>query len=535
MSRIVYITLLLTFSTVLVAQSQTNVKLDPIYTEKIGDYLPFVIKFQPQSSTIGPSGMKSLKDVVKFMKNHKKSKLVAIGYSKTGMNTAQCHKIAEQRALAVKKALEKLYPDAMTHVIYNSGGIDEGYMHSFTGSSDVVVFHENDFESYNDYVQARVNASGSDGAGILARALIGAMFDSSMGETSCSYCNGTGSVGGELCPRCGGNRTQFSEDQAWEDAGKNINQALSQASSNIMKQSGNYKSAGLNGYQVKEYSDGLYEGYLVNGKRNGPGIFHWKSGECYTGQWKNDKREGRGMHRKSPGEPIRHVGQYINGKLEGEQAEYDINGDIRIGLVDENGRFAGKGKMIYSNGSIFVGNFHYGYPEGMGTLTYKDGSRYVGSFRSGFFHGSGILNYADGSRDEGTWRVGSLTNGIHTFPNGSKYEGEFKKGTGTGKGIFYLSDGASCECTFVNYSANGWGTFKDKDGSIWHIEYTDNKGNGLGCFFDVKNKKYIKGIWKDSKLESIIEEGSLVGIDIPKTTIRIEQEAKEYKKNQEVK
>jgi hypothetical protein len=511
-----------------VVQSQTNVKLDQTYTGKVGDYLPFVIKFQPQASTIGPAGMKNLKDVVNFMKNHKNCRLVAIGYSKTGVNVSQCQKIAEQRTLAVKQAIEKLYPDAMTHIIYNSGGIDEGYMRAFTGSSDVVVFHEKDFESYYDYVQARRNASGDDGMAAFASALAGAMFNSSFGETSCSYCNGTGSYEGELCPRCRGNGKQFSEDQAWDDAGKEIRKTMIQNSNKAMTSSGGYKPAGSNGYQVKEYDDGLYEGWLVNGRRNGSGIFHWKNGECYTGQWKNDKMEGHGMIREKIGEPVRRAGLYSNGKLIGERAECDTYGDIRIGNVDNNGRFSGRGKMIYSDGSIYVGTFYYGFPEGTGTRTYKDGSKYVGSFRSGFFQGTGILNYADGSRDEGSWRVGSLTNGIHTFPNGTRYEGEFKKGTGTGRGILYLADGASCEGTFVNYIANGWGTFKDTDGNIWHIEYTNHKGNGIGYYFDVKNKKYIKGIWKESKLTSVIEEGSLFDVNIDRACKQVEQEAKEY-------
>jgi hypothetical protein len=532
MKKLTYV-LLLALSVGMAAQSQTNQKpkLDPVYKETVGDYLPFYVKFQPQATALGPAAMKNLKDVVNFLKHRHAGKLVAVGYSKSGADITKCEKIAEQRTLVVKQALENIYPNATQQVIYNSGGIDEGFIHAFTGSSDIVVFYEQDFLSYSEYYEARRNASKVDDRAVFFGALIGAMFDSSLGDTSCSYCNGSGSVGGELCPRCRGNRTQFSEGQAWADAGKKVNQARNQASKNATKASGIYKAAGPNGYQVKEYDDGLYEGYLVNGKRNGSGIFHWINGKSYTGQWKNDKMEGRGILRTvgDLGKEARYAGLFRSEKLIGECAYRSENGDLYIGEIDSNDRFAGKGKIFYANGSKYIGNLHYGFPEGEGTLTYSDGSRYVGSFRSGFTHGSGVMDYPDGSRIEGNWHVGTLKKGTRIWPNGTKYKGEFKNGTGTGKGIIIFKDGTTCEGTFTNYKANGWCTYKEPNGNQWLIEYINERGNGFGCYFDVSNQKYIKGIWKDSQLDTIIEEGSLSGIDIKEAGLQIEREYKEYK------
>ena len=38
-----------------------------------------------------------------------------------------------------------------------------------------------------------------------------------------------------------------------------------------------------NGLEYNRYSDGIYEGQLKNGKREGFGIYRWDNGDVYVG------------------------------------------------------------------------------------------------------------------------------------------------------------------------------------------------------------------------------------------------------------
>lgn len=46
---------------------------------------------------------------------------------------------------------------------------------------------------------------------------------------------------------------------------------------------------------VKEYYDGSrYEGFMNGGKRSGKGVYYYRSGDIYAGDWKDDKFHGDG-------------------------------------------------------------------------------------------------------------------------------------------------------------------------------------------------------------------------------------------------
>ena len=46
----------------------------------------------------------------------------------------------------------------------------------------------------------------------------------------------------------------------------------------------------------KDYKDGRYEGIIINNKRELKGTMYYKNGSKYEGQWKNDKRHGKGIY-----------------------------------------------------------------------------------------------------------------------------------------------------------------------------------------------------------------------------------------------
>jgi len=107
------------------------------------------------------------------------------------------------------------------------------------------------------------------------------------------------------------------------------------------------------------YEDGSrYEGAMEQGQLSGQGTMIWRSGDSYTGQWKNSQ-------------------------------------------------YHGFGKLIYSNDSWYEGNFDRGLFSGQGTYAWPNGDRYTGAFANGKFHGYGTYTWANGDSRSGTWKDGN--------------------------------------------------------------------------------------------------------------------------------
>ena len=85
-------------------------------------------------------------------------------------------------------------------------------------------------------------------------------------------------------------------------------------------------------YQEKRYSDALFMGQLVNGKRNGKGVMRYKSGRQYEGQWENDMRNGRGFERYPNSNS--YFGFFKNGKAHGKGVYTWNNGEVYDGEWD---------------------------------------------------------------------------------------------------------------------------------------------------------------------------------------------------------
>ena len=148
-----------------------------------------------------------------------------------------------------------------------------------------------------------------------------------------------------------------------------------------------------NNKQIKIYNNGRYEGQMLNGKREGKGIFYYNDGGRYEGNWKNNFKEGKGID-------------------------------------------------FFINGNRFEGNFKKGKREGKGIVYFNDGNIYEGDWKNDKREGKGIFYFIDGGRYEGDWKNDLKEGkGIDYFYNGNRYEGDFKKGKREGKGIFYFNNG----------------------------------------------------------------------------------------------
>ena len=112
----------------------------------------------------------------------------------------------------------------------------------------------------------------------------------------------------------------------------------------------------LEGYWVVERKEYVYYGQIIDGKRNGTGVWKYKSGRLYQGQFLNDLREG-------------------NGK------EKFTNFHIYQGTYKQ-GKMHGKGVYLWPTGESYVGQWHQGVKHGYGKWKKGKNSKeeYVGNW-----------------------------------------------------------------------------------------------------------------------------------------------------------
>ena len=70
-----------------------------------------------------------------------------------------------------------------------------------------------------------------------------------------------------------------------------------------------------NNISSKEYENGLYQGELVNNKREGKGVMYYNCGDKYVGEYKNDQKDGKGIYIS---EGYKYEGDFKEGMREGK-------------------------------------------------------------------------------------------------------------------------------------------------------------------------------------------------------------------------
>ena len=182
------------------------------------------------------------------------------------------------------------------------------------------------------------------------------------------------------------------------------------------------KSAPQGEFKRIEIDGDLFEGYFLNGKKNGRGKYIWANGNVYDGNW-----------------------------------------------VD--GKCTGKGRISWSSGASFDGEWKDNQMS-EGKYSYADGSVYEGSFKNGKYDGYGKRIYKDGDKYEGRWQSGSRNGkGVYTWADGDVYDGEWKddKRCGVGRMVMYGKagpDALNAGEVFIKYSYDG--------------EWLDNREHGHG-------------------------------------------------------
>ena len=208
-----------------------------------------------------------------------------------------------------------------------------------------------------------------------------------------------------------------------------------------------------NGFGKFKFQNGaVYEGEMAYGKLNGTGKLHYANGDLYEGQWQMNQREGKGAIKTHDG--FTYEGSFVNNQLQGEVHVHDPKGGVYVGQWEagkaigtghytdatgqkQNGKWieksfqsetpsnqpvmkeyiadcnlvpcsSGKGKMIFQDGSEYIGNFLNALPDGEGECKYGNGDHYVGHWKEGIPEGKGIYTYGNGVSLSGEWRDGKF-------------------------------------------------------------------------------------------------------------------------------
>ena len=176
--------------------------------------------------------------------------------------------------------------------------------------------------------------------------------------------------------------------------------------------------------QKKEYQNGVYEGIMLNDKREIKGIMFYSNGAKYDGQWRNDKKNGKGIFTSS---------HYYNCKNKvGMKYEGDFKDD----------KFDGYGITTYTNGDKYEGEWKNNKQYGKGTVSYLDGSKYDGEWVNGHFEGLGVFYLKNGEKYEGRFFDNKYNGyGKYYYNNGNYLEGIFKNDHPRGQCILHKTDG----------------------------------------------------------------------------------------------
>src|SRR5260370_34878498 len=110
------------------------------------------------------------------------------------------------------------------------------------------------------------------------------------------------------------------------------------------------------------------------------------NGDLYVGQMIEGRREGQGIYTWSDGR--RYVGTFRAGLEEGQGTYSYPNGDQYAGQFQANRR-TGQGIYSWPDGRKYVGEFRDDKPNGSGTYSWADGKQYVGEFKGRVADGQG--------------------------------------------------------------------------------------------------------------------------------------------------
>ena len=220
----------------------------------------------------------------------------------------------------------------------------------------------------------------------------------------------------------------------------------------------------------------IYEGDFADDWINGYGTCTWPSGHRYEGEWKNGTMNGKGTLKYADGNI--YEGEFVDGKKHGEGIWTKLDGTA----VTENWIYGKKVETLTLEDGTYTGGVTDGKPDGQGKMEYTNGQVYEGEWKNGVRSGQGRCTWPDGGYYDGEWANdkwnGQGTNYIGGSKDVSFYVGGFVDGERDGHGIYTWPSGDSIETEWVNGVKNGKGTYTWSGGTVATGEYVDDEWDG---------------------------------------------------------
>ena len=159
----------------------------------------------------------------------------------------------------------------------------------------------------------------------------------------------------------------------------------------------------------------------------------------FTGPVKEGVRDGIGRLEWSNGDY--YEGDFKNGLRHGKGIMVEQNGARKYEGTWVLSQKEGKGKEIFANGDRYIGEYSRDRFNGEGELVTRGGT-YTGSFKDGLRDGFGTMQFRTNCRYEGFWVKGRMNGkGLYIWPDTRKYEGQWENGERTGMGILTQVNG----------------------------------------------------------------------------------------------
>ncbi len=239
----------------------------------------------------------------------------------------------------------------------------------------------------------------------------------------------------------------------------------------------------------------IYEGDFADNWINGYGTCTWPSGDHYEGEWKNGKFNGKGTMTYAGGSV--YEGEFVDNKKNGEGIWTKSDGTV----VTENWIYGKKVETLTLEDGTYTGGVTDGKPDGQGKMEYTNGQVYEGEWKNGVRSGQGRCTWPDGGYYDGEWANDKWNGQGTNYMGGSKdvdyYVGGFADGKRNGHGIFTWASGDSIETEWVNGVINGKGTYTWSNGTVAAGEWVDGEWDGEWTitFADgtVETRKYDHG------------------------------------------
>jgi hypothetical protein len=211
----------------------------------------------------------------------------------------------------------------------------------------------------------------------------------------------------------------------------------------------------------------------------------------YYGELIDGRFHGKGKLLWSDGS--RYEGEFRQGLMSGRGELHTSWGDVYAGEFRE-GVMTGQGEWRMKDGSVYSGAFLNNLPHGYGELKSTEGYTYRGEFAQREFHGKGIYISPEGEEYEGDFAGGEFTgNGAYRDKEGNRYEGAFRDWKFHGEGAYTTADGDVHRGHFEDGLLDGKGVYEGKDGERYEGDFKDGRYHGTGVLTRPNGDRYSGG------------------------------------------